>query len=413
MLAELLAISKIKVGASPEFPVLAVREQVDVTGPEDQTLAAMKTVVWTLRCLGDATEETSIRSFNNTIQTQLCRIGDQVTLTERGEATVLPAAGASGCMPGYPIVKLSAIPDESYGQWQTFELTVEARIPQPDQLGLVYHSQEKTTTTDTDGNVSVDVTGEVRVAPGSNAATWAQENVLAAAAAIAAVQGNSFSKKTVTNSDTAFVRYSYTTAPVTAGTNSGLTEASVDDRSTTDTTGRVTRVISGYAGGVNASTFAASQDVGEGTNRVLVRQEGPTPPSTPSGRVTFRYEYVSGSVDARFPGIYIVSLEEDVDPVSGGKPIQVAEFLGAAPTLRLGREGAYVYRQTSRMQFIGGTWAAGVAGLLSGFSADNLNGPPRIRKSVRGKIREVTVSYEIITATPVDPVPDPREVEAL
>lgn len=410
MTTKLLNISKIKIGTSAEYPVLRVQQDHRRVGPADQARESYEEITWTLSCLAKASGPTTIRAFNDTLRSTLARRGVDVVLTERGQSTSLLAAGS---LPGYPETQWLATPDIAFGEWQSFDLRVTDRRPIADEDDVVEHTYTITTTTDKDGGVETRRAGEVRLANGENAAAWVASEVLAPAASDAASNDLAFTKRVEVNSDAAWCRYEYTTAPDTSsGGITGLSQASVEDRTSRDTAGNGRRVISGYATGANATTWAESQllsPVPNGT--VLVGREGPTPPSVPDGRVSFRYEYAVGVQHTDFPGIYVLGLEETLTgPITGGHSIVAAEYMGADPTLRRTEKRAYLYRQSSTIRFLGSTHNS--HNLTALLSEDNLTGPPLITKRSEGPIRIVSVEREYAFATPAT-LPNPRSLAVL
>jgi hypothetical protein len=410
MINTLKLISKIKIGDSAEYPVLRVMsEEYGRVGPSNQSRESYEEITWTLRCLAQASAPTTIRAFNQTLRTTLAKRGVDVVLTERGQATTLAAAGS---LPGYPRVEHTATPEMSFGPWQSFDLRITDRRPLPDNDDLVEHTYTRRTSTNAEGGVETRQSGQVRLANGEDAAAWVATEIFAGAASTASSGGLAFVKSIETNQDAAWCSYEYTISPVTnSGGIAGLTSASKEDRTSQDTEGRGRRVISGYATGPNAATWAAAQALGTiPIDTRLVRQEGPTPASLPDGRVSFRYEYAVGKVKSGFSGIYILDLVERIYPVSGGNEIEVAEYLGGDPVLRRGPERAYVYRQESSIRYLGGTLDThGLTGLMS---ADNLAWPDRYVKRLEGPIREVSITREYVYTSP-QTVPSPRTLEVL
>lgn len=142
--------------------------------------------------------------------------------------------------------------------------------------------------------------------------------------------------------------------------------------------GRVSRTISGTALGVAATTVANAQRPTPGTFEVLIADEI-SEPRVPDGRVEFRFELLSGRADSGTPGVRIVTYNEQITEVRGGKEAEWREYLGAAPILWSGPERAYIYQQRTRMQFIG-PWASGV--VTPRLSTSAYMHTPRVSRSV-------------------------------
>lgn len=403
-------ISQIKIGTSAVYPARSLRESYRKVGPADQARESYEEVTWELECLTRASSPTDIRTLNQTLRADLNRRGVDVVLTEHGVTTTLSAAAS---LPGYPQAEHVSTPEISYGGWQSFTLRVTDRRPIADGSNVVEHTYQIRSSTNAAGGVETRHSGEVRLANGQDALAWVTTNVLGPAASAAAAMGLAFVRSTESNADGAWCRYEYTSSPVTSsGGITDLLEASRDDRTTQDTAGRGRRVISGYAKGAGASAWANAQALAvlpAGT--VLVAQEGPTPASVPDGRISFRYEYAVGKIKSGFPGIYILDLQERIVPVSGGRAIEVSEYMGAAPVLRRGVEQAYVYRQESSIRFIGGTLAD--HGLTALFDTANQSGPDLVSTALEGPIRVVSITREFVFDEAVDPIPTPRTLEVL
>lgn len=414
MIANLNAISKLTVGDSAEYGVTMAKVMSRKVTPDGQTREAYEEITWDIEALETITDETDIVTLKNLLASKLARVGQTVTLHEWDKNRTLDAAGVNGTLPGYPIVEIVDIPQRSYGAKQAFTLKATTRVGIADENDIVEHTTSTETITNNDGTTQTSVRGSVRLDTGINAPAWIETNVLAAVRTQAALDGNTVVTRVTNDDDSAAADYTYTVAP--QGNNgpgtSGVTEGRVEDRINKDISGKRSRVISGYAIGPNAATFAAAQRVPPSSTLILIREDEPSTPSVPDGRVSFRYEYVFGYTSVAFPSITILRLNESVDDLGGGRPVLPGEYLDGDPVLRLGISRAYRYRQSIEIEFIG-TFANAIASMTPLFAADNISGTPTVSKRARGNIKTVRISWEFVYSTPVVSLPDPRTVDGV
>lgn len=402
-------ISKLTVGGSEEYPVTAIRVSTKRVGPATQTSASYEEIKWDLECLAEINNPTSITQLNETLRNDLVKIGDVVVLTELGTSRSLPASGAGGSMVGYPIVEISDIPNKSFAQYQAFNLSAITRIPFVDVDGIIEHTTETETSITANGDIETSVRGTIRMEQGNAADAWVTTNILTVARASADAAGNTFTQRIKVTDDTSVADYSYTIKPGSVAT-AGVYEASVDDRTVSDLSGRRVRTISGYATGPNASVFATSQRAGEQANLKIIREDGPSLPSVPDGRVNFSYQYVAGVTDGQFPNVFITRFQESLDQSGGGNEINSSAFLTEDPSVRLGRKLPVSYAQSTEIEFIGSFSAVNLTPLLE---SDNIVGKPRIRKRSDGKLKTISMSWVYLFPDVIDAVPDPRTVIGL
>ncbi|PCI10423.1 hypothetical protein COB72_03480 [bacterium] len=406
---DLKLVASIQVGPSATYAVVSVRASSSMTSPSNQTRSSYEEIRWDLECLAEIASPTSITQLNQTIKSDLAKIGQVVTLTELGTARVMPAQGVGGSLHGYPRVELTDIPDKSFGQFQAFNLTAITRVPIADGSGIVEHTTETETITNTDGTIETSVRGEIRLANGDDASAWINTNIFTPVRSAADAAGNGVITRVSITDDTSMAKYAYTVKPGVSG-SPGVTQANVDDRTVADVTGRRVRTISGSATGTGASTFATAQRVAEDSNLKLLREDGPSLPSIPDGRVNFSYQYVAGVTNAAFPGIFITRFNETIDEAGGGAQINTASFFSQGPTLRTGVIAPTVYTQRTEIEFIG---PFANHGLTPQLATDNISGRPRQSRKAQGELKTVVMSWAYIFPAPLASYPNPRTINGL
>lgn len=417
MITQLNAISKITVGDSAEYGVVSSKATTRIVSPDGQTRQSYREIVWDIECLTTIADAATVSASKAAIADDVARVGETVTLHEYGQSRVLAAAGAGGTLPGYPMTEFTEIPSRCYGASIGFTLRVTTRIGIADGSDIVEHTSSAETTVDTDGATSTRVQGKIRMAPGENAVNYINTNILAPVRTQADADGDVVLSRVGNeeNADAASAYYSYTVSP--QGTNgpdaTGVTRGSVEDKITKDKSGRRTRIITGYAVGPNAVTYASSQRVTPTSSLVLIREEGPTTPSIPDGRVSFRYEYAFGYSSPSYPGITILRLDGSVnDPGSGGRRIVPAQYHDGNPVLRLGLNREYRYGESILLEFIG-EFADAIAAIGHQFDDDNMDGEPSVRMSASGLIKTITVSWSFVYDDAVAPLPHPQTINGV
>lgn len=418
MITNLNAISKITVGGSAEYGVVSSRATTRISSPEGQTRESYRETVWDIECLTTINDPTTISALKATLASELARIGQTVTLHEFSQTRVLAAAGVGGTLPGYPITEVGEIVPRSFGVAQAFTLKVTTRVGIADGSNIVEHTSSTETTVNTDGTSSTTVRGSLRMAPGQNAVAYINTNIFDPARTQADIDGDVVISRVGNreDADAAAADYTYTVSP--QGTNgpdaSGVTRGSVEDKITKDKSGRRTRVISGYAVGPNATTYAGSQKVNPTSTLILLREEGPTTPSIPDGRVAFRYEYAFGYASASYPDITILRLDGTVvDAGSGGRGVIAAQYHDGDPVLRLGLKREYRYSESIQLEFIG-EFADAMESIDHQFDADNLDGQPSIRMGASGLIKTISVGWNFVYAQPyTGTLPTPQTIDGV
>lgn len=408
--AQLQTIGSVVVGTSPAYAVTRSRATDRALGPDAQAGVAIREIDWELDCLAFAATAGDIANVQNSIRSDLVQRGEQVQFTDMGVARTLPEGGvASGSLAGYPTVELVDDPQLTLGTVLKFTLKIKTRIPN-DAADLVEHEFERSETTDNDGNVTITQRGTVRTKNGVAAQTYADTNFITPEQTAATTAGQEFEIRWITTADTTVVRYELTRRDPDQDTGSpSVTQAQVIDRTLRQIDGRRIRRVSGFAVGSSAQSYADSQKPTTDASNILIREES-TPPTIPDGRVNFLYEVLTGVTDAQFPGIVVYRFNETIAEVSGGRAINTGEYFGRTPLIRLGRERAYIYRQTSEMEFIGDWDSHGLTPLLD---ADNYASPPRVRKvGGRNELRRVTVTFTYAYDT-AQALPNPRQIEGL
>jgi hypothetical protein len=189
-----------------------------------------------------------------------------------------------------------------------------------------------------------------------------------------------------------------------------VTEASVEDRTVKDSSGRWIRTISGYAEGGNATAFANSQLVAQTTNLKLLSKDGPSTPSLPSGRVSFNYQYVSGVTHVDFPNIFITRLDESISQGGGGRDLIASSYLQSDPALHLGLKLPYNLTESLSIEFIGSFADVDPSTHLD---SEFQVGGARISKASRGLFNTYSRTINYLYATEPDPLPDPRQLGEL
>lgn len=411
LITELNAVSKVQVGASAEYPVVRIDRRVEVSAPEESGTPAQRHETWTLQCVALATDAlpANIAALFEQVQSELATRGQAVTLTELGGVRTMPAGGgATGSRRGYPRVEVRELP-ESFGPWLMFELSAETYVPLPDEItSLVSHEYTREESEDDEGLVSIRQSGTYRTANNVDAKADLITNVIDAARATATAANHAFTVRYTTGLDQAVVSYEFTDSERSTSGSGGIEQAEVNDRLTRSNDGRHRRIVSGYAVGSSASTYASSQRPTPGSSELLVG-DNVGQPSVPDGRVDFSYELLVGVTDAAFPGIVIFGFRETIGRVSGGRRALVSEFYDAAPIVRLGTEGAYFYAQSSSIEFKG-DWEA--HGLIPIMDADAIAADPIIRKeSGPFGLRRVQAEWLYVFTTRQLPDPNPTEID--
>lgn len=406
---ELIPVSKVKVGDSAEYPVTQLRSTSRMVGLDDSSVDSYEEISWDLECMAEITDPTSIRQLNETLRADLAKRGEAVTLTELGSASILPASGAGGSVIGYPHVEIIAIPGKSHAQYQYFTMRAITRIPIDQGNGVYQHSTNTEISTGIDGTITTSVSGSVMMVQGNDAVDWVTTNVLTPARNAASAAGDGIVTKTKIGNDPARCDYSYTVTPSTTG-QQDVTVAAVEDRTAQDASGRWVRSISGYAEGANATAFANSQLISQSANLILIRKDGPSLPSLPSGRVSFSYQYVSGVTHPDFPGVFITRLEESVDLAGGGRELIANAYLQNNPALHLGRKLPFGVSESLTIEFLGSFSVVDPSVLLD---PEFQIGGKRIRKGTRGVFKTYSRSISYIYDTEPDPLPNPRQLEGL
>jgi hypothetical protein len=410
--SDLIAISSVSVGGGTAYPVIRSRVTTRYEGPEGQSSAAYRVETWELTCHAFAGGATGIAALSESIRDDLCKRGEAVTLTQWAGTRSLPAAGgSSGSQAGYPIVELADEPDRCFGNVLTFGLRCETRIPQP-ATGVVEHSWERTEETDEDGKISITQRGTYRVANNGDAQDEAQNDIIDLAAAAAAAANMTFRVRWTLGPDAAVAGYEYTMADKEFSGVVGVDEAQLTDRTAKNNEGRIVRTISGYAAGLGAEAWIATQAPVLDATMILVRRET-SPATIPDGRINFVWEVLTGVVDPQFPGIVIFGFEETLEEQESVAVLTAASYLAHDPVLRYAERRPHVYVQRTRVDFIG-DWAAGSAAITGLYDDSRLIDVPRrvLRAGPHGiKTYEYTASYMYVDPPAI--LPDPREVPAL
>ncbi|MGV6813833.1 MAG: hypothetical protein ACWA5W_02350 [Phycisphaerales bacterium] len=407
--SDLQTVSKVKVGSSATYAVIAIHASTSIIQPANQTRASYTEIRWELECLAEIAAPTSIATLNDTLAAELAKVGEAVTLTEHSTDRIMPAQGLNGSLTGYPQTTITDIPNKSFAQFQAFTLSAITRIPIADANGLIEHTTETETITNNDGSIETSVRGQVRLVDGTDASAWVTTNIISPVRTAADAAGNGVVSRISVTDDTAHAAYSYSVKPGAVGSAS-VTEANVEDRTVKDISGRRVRTISGYAKGSGAAAFAASQRIAEGANLKIIREDGPSLPAVPDGRVNFNYQYVAGVTDAAFPGIFITAFKETISKSGGGRSIDASSYFTGDPSLRLGLNLPVIYTQSTQIEFIGPIGSHGLGPILS---TNNISGEPRERRSSDGQINTVAMDWRYVFDSPLNPMPSPRSINGL
>lgn len=380
---DLKAISHFTVGASAQYPVLRLNESHSREGDGDGGGGEKyRHISWRIRSCALASALATLPTMLETLQSQLARRGQAVTITEVGGAPrYMPAEGiVSGSRRGYPRVAVEMIPDGSVGAWQYFDVVAETMIPIFDGGNLVEHTWTRDTEIAPSGSETVRQKGRVVVANTANARAWAETNVVDPARTAAEGDELTFIVRWTETADTTVVEYEYSVGIAADGTGGfdDIEEVEISDRLVVTNPGRVSRTISGTARGDAATTLANDQRPTPGTFEVLIADEI-SEPRVPDGQVEFRFELLTGRADSGTPGVRIISFNEQIAEVRGGKEAEWREYLGDSPSVWSGPERAYIYQQRSRMEFIG-PWASGV--ITPRLSTGAYMHTPRISRSM-------------------------------
>lgn len=413
---KLVSIASFAVGASATYPVVeAVSLTDEIVADEGVAGEPVFKRTWKFRSLALAAAANQVGALAETLKSTLCRRGQAVTFTELGGAarTLAAAGGSGGCLVGYPVVSITLLP--SVGAWQEFEVTIVAMVPNPQgvvaSFNLVKHSYRVETETDSNGNVTTRQTGTVRVRNDQQAEQYIQNLIFTPAESAAEAAGHYFSTRTSRGPDLSEATYSYEDKPKgdTPFDGDGVDEVEVNDRTNSESGGRITRTISGYATGTGAAAFAAAQQPSVGTNELLVRKEIGQP-RIPDGRVDFSYEVRKGRTVAGFTGIVVYGYEESISETPGDRDVSSSMYLDADPLLFKTERRPYQYTQRTRMDFTG-PWSGANPALL--MDDDNRKGPPRAtRSSTDAGMRTLEVTQDYIYASG-QTLPTPFEVPPL
>lgn len=416
LIDDLIAIGSVSVGDSDEYAVVGHIQMTDeIIAPDDLNVVPVLRQVWKFKCVAKAAAANLIAQLGESLAQDLVQRGAAVSLTQLGgDPRVMPASGGnSGSMAGYPRTSINLLDEESVGTWQTFELMCETMIPQPQSAvsgyNLVLHSKETEYTRDNDSNLTVRVSGDVRVRNNQNAKTYIETQILTPAKTAASTAGHTFVSSIRQRNDSAVASYQYTEAPQGSNPGSGIEQAEVTDVTTSESGGRIVRVVSGSAKGANAATFAVAQEPTPGSGERLTQREV-SQPSIPEGRVTFRYEVLTGIVDTNFPGLRIYGFSETITETAGGRRIETANFKSRDPMLWKGERRPWVYTQRTRIEFLG-DWDN--AEITPRMDEDNLLEIPTPSDSTSAnglRVREVVHVFVYATQ---QTKPDPYEIPAL
>lgn len=415
IISDLIPVSSLKVGdPGTAYACTRFEREVEVTGPEHSSAAAYRRERWTAVCHAQAASVDAVAALWETIRGHFVRRGERVTLTTWTGSRTLPETGTpSGVeersVEGYPTVSIAEIADRSFGTWLTFTVRAETLVPLVGVGDVVEHDYTVQESEGETGLITVSQRGRVRMKNGTSARAWVDENVIDDARAAAEAEDHAFSVRYTQGLDPAVIDYEYTDADRTTAGGGGLSDARVEDRTSQSVEGRIVRTVSGYAQGPGAATYAASQEPEPSPTLLQIRRDV-SQPSVPEGRVNFTYEFLTGVEHVSFPGIIIFNYQETIEQVSGGRSAQVQEFYDAVPEIRLGTQAAYVYGQQTAIEFTG-DWAD--HGITCAFDTAYLAREPSIRKSGGQQgLRRVAMTFVIVSPEAVDPLPDPRQIEA-
>ncbi len=412
----LSAIGNVTVGTSDAYPVLGHLSMTDdYDGPPDLNGTPVLVRTWRFKCLAKAAANNQIGALAETLKTQLVRRGQAVSFVQFGAAArTMPATGGTaGSMKGYPRTSINLLDEESVGSWQTFELVCVTHIPQPQGVlsgfNLCFIDVENVYSKDNDDNETIRQSGTVRVRNDQSAKSYIETIVLGPAKTAATTAGHTFTSTIRVKNDAATATYDYVEAPQGSNPGSGIEQADVTDITTSQSTGRIVRVISGSAKGANATTFATAQEPTPAADEVLTAREVSLP-SVPDGRVTFRYELLTGIEDASFPGIRIFGFSQTITPTAGGRRIESASFASRLPHLWKGVQRPWFYTQRTRIEFIGDWDDAEIAPLMD---EDNLMERPVPSNSTTANGLRVSEVTHVFIYDDEQTVPEPYEIPAL
>lgn len=418
----LLPIGKFRVGAGSDYPVLAKTRMTErVRAVDGASSAAIREVNWSIISVAQAADRDSRGALQETIRGQLCVRGQQVQLWEfNGAARSLPAqGGASGSVRGFPRVDVEFLEEWqgwlSSQTWQLFKVDVTAEIPVAYTTTNGYHIAESwqtiETSNDRGNNETQRVTGYVRTAANENAGTYVADYIIANARSAAVSNELDMVDRRTVSVDQAQCNYEYTISP--RGANSwsfgDVTAARVSDVTTEQRPGFARRVVSGYAEGIGATSFAEGHEPTPDTNELLVSKEV-SEPDQPDGRVTFRYEIRRGVAYDGLPGLIVFSLNESISEEPGDPSVQVARFAEGAPILWRSGQDVWRYVIATDVEFAG-AWSGFAITPPSGW-ADNKDGGQRVTFGpAEAGIRRARASQAYVFTTQ-QTLPTPREIPA-
>lgn len=397
------------VGASAAYPVLSLRVDDQPLAPAYGPAARRLQRTLTAVCLAVVQPTQTRPQLRDLVRADLCRIGEAVTLHQLGGNFILPAAGDAGLgsLPGFPTVAVADEGDGGAGGVLRFTVTASAVIPlAADEDGLVEHDSRTEDSVSLNGLLTITQTGTI-VTDAVSAKDYF-DTVVAAAFRLAAAAANDAveSRVTITPDDRS-AQYTLIRRQRVGGAV-GVADAAVTRLTTADNSGRVVFRVSGSATGDNATTFAQAQRPTTVTGEILTRADI-TPPQTPTGRVDFTYEVLSGTTLA-IEGLTLISWEETIADVSPGVPISVAPFYIGEPVLIQTIDAGYAYTQTVTLTYIGDDAVAlAAASAPEGFAPDLLSGAPRVNvAALSDGTRRMTVSRQWVYALPIATLPSPR-----
>ncbi len=416
LLSKITARHKVAVGSSDEYGVVAMRATVEPQGPEGQNAIARDVVSLSLDCVALAATRADVPTLKSTIESQLNRRGEAVTVSVFGGAVWSLGAGGSAGGPelGSPACKITWDQQGSYGARLAFTLDVTAVVRRAgsDDGGyeVVSHARRTRTGVGAGGGVTTQVSGEVELANGESAKAYIEAQVLTPAKTAATSAGLAFTSEIDQPTDDASkASYTYTSAPPGSGEFEFPGFEAVGQSTSTvqpGDGGARTLVVQGYATGPQATSYAESKEPSE-TNQVLVETEISNP-SEPEGRVNFRYKARLGTAGLTgFGASVLYSFTESIDMRPGGDPLIAVAYPSADPILYRGERGGWLVTQTTEIEFTG-SWADALAGASGLLDDDNLVVAPRPRRSTRNGLRRLAITREYLYATEPT-LPDPRE----
>ena len=143
---------------------------------------------------------------------------------------------------------------------------------------------------------------------------------------------------------------------------------------------------------------------------MLLRKDGPSLPSLPSGRVNFSYQYASGVTHNDFPGIFITRLEETVTTSGEGRELFANAYFQENAALHRGRKLPVSMTESLTIEFLGSFAEIDPSVLLD---EEKQVGGRRISTGTRGVFNTYSRSISYIYDTEPDPLPTPRSLEGL